>query len=115
LEVKVALSGPDSRVRPEMLARVKFLASVDAGVEGDGQRLFVPEASLQLTGSYASAWVLRDFDGERGTALSRPVKPGSHKIDGWIDVLEGLQPGDLVVTSSGKDLRDGTKVKVVNR
>ncbi len=116
LEAKVALSDPDSRVRPEMLARVKFLARADAGgVEQNRQRLFVPEASLHRTGSNASAWVLRDFDGERGTAHSRPVKPGSHKIDGWIDVLEGLQPGDLVVTSSGKDLRDGTKVKVVNR
>jgi HlyD family secretion protein len=115
LEVKVALADPDPRLRPEMLARVKFLAKADASVDKARHRLLVPEGAVRGTGANMTAWALRDFDGGRAVAVSKPVRVGSAKMDGWIEIAEGLQPGDLVVTGSASELKDGKKVTVTVR
>ena len=112
LEVKVALVDPDPRLRPEMLARVKFLAKADANLDKGRHRLLVPEGAVRGTGANMTAWALRDFDGGRAVAVSKSVKVGSAKMDGWIEIAEGLQPGDLVVTGSASELKDGKKVTV---
>ena len=114
LEVKVALVDPDPRLRPEMLARVKFLAKADANLDKGRHRLLVPEGAVRGTGANTTAWALRDFDGGRAVAVSKSVKVGSAKMDGWIEIAEGLQPGDLVVTGSASELKDGKKVTVIS-
>lgn len=112
LEVKVALSNPDPKLRPEMLARVKFLAKVEAGPDEERHRLFVPEAAVRNSGGNATVWMLRDVEGDQGSAFSRPVKLGSTKIEGWIDVSEGLQAGDIVIANPPSELREGRKVRI---
>ena len=113
LEVKVSLSEPDPQLRPEMLARVRFLAKAESGVEKAGQRLFASEAAFRGSGANPTAWVVRDFDGDHGIATARSVKLGSIRANGWVDVLDGLQPGDLVITRSPGELAEGKRVKVV--
>ncbi|MEW6529309.1 MAG: efflux RND transporter periplasmic adaptor subunit [Thermodesulfobacteriota bacterium] len=113
LEVKVALSEPDPQLRPEMLARVRFLAKAESGSGKAGQRLFASEAAFRGGGTNPTAWVVRDFDGEHGIAAARSVKLGSIRANGWVDVLDGLQPGDLVITRSPGELAEGKRVKVV--
>ncbi|MBI5252254.1 MAG: efflux RND transporter periplasmic adaptor subunit [Desulfomonile tiedjei] len=113
LEVKAALADPDPKLRPEMLARVKFLARPDSGTEKSGQRLFAPENAVRGSSGNTQTWVVRHFDGEGGTVHAVSVKPGTAKSNGWVDILEGLQPGDLVITSSVAGLKDGKKVRVV--
>jgi HlyD family secretion protein len=112
LEVKVALADPDPRLRPEMLARVKFLAKADPSADEGRHRLLVPEGAVRGTGANTTAWVLSDFDGNRAVAVSKPIKVGPAKTDGWIEIAEGLQPGDLVVAGSASELKDGKKVTV---
>ena len=113
LEVKVALSDPDPTLRPEMLARVKFLATLPPDADKEGERVFAPENAIRGTGANTVAWVVRGFDGNFGNAVPLGVKPGTSKTNGWIEVSEGLQPGDLVITGSVAELKNGKKVKVV--
>ncbi len=113
LEVKVALKEPDPKLRPEMLARVRFLAKPDLCTEKSGQRLFVPEGAVRGSGGNALTWIVRDFDGNGGTAHGVAIKPGTVKTSGWVDVLDGLQPGDLVITGSVAELKNGKKVRIV--
>lgn len=112
LEAKVVLGDPDPLLRPEMLARVKFLARPDPQADKAGYRLFAPENAVRGSGGSALTWVVRDFDGEKGTAHATPARIGTVKSNGWVHVLEGLQPGDLVITSSVTELKSGKKVRV---
>jgi RND family efflux transporter MFP subunit len=114
LEVKVALADPDPRLRPEMLARVKFLAEPDPDAESN-RRVFVPQEAVHGSGRQAVAWVVRQFDGEQGTPFPQPVSLGIARIDGWADVVDGLNPGDLLVTSSVAGLSAGATVRVSAR
>lgn len=113
LEVKVALTDPDSKIRPEMLARAKFLAKLES-VDDDKAptRVFAPEAAMRKSGNNTAAWVVREYDGRKGTAFSVPVQPGNTRMDGWIDVTQGLNPGDLVITGPVAELEDGATVHV---
>jgi RND family efflux transporter MFP subunit len=112
LEVKVALKDPDPKLRPEMLVRVKFLARQEVTRGEAVQRILAPESSVKVSGGQGVAWVVRDFDGVKGIAESRSVKLGPGKANGWVDVLEGLLPGDLVITRSASDLKNGSRLKV---
>jgi multidrug efflux pump subunit AcrA (membrane-fusion protein) len=112
LEVKVAVEDPDPKLRPEMLARVKFLAGQNLDSEKTAHRLFVPEKSVRGNAGNGQAWVVRNLDGNRGTTHLTSIKPGAYKTDGWIEVIEGLQPGDLVITSSVTELKNGKIVSV---
>lgn len=113
LEVKVSVDDPDPKLRPEMLARVKFLAKREPADEEHSRRVFVPKGAIHGTGSNAVAWVVRDFNGEQATVSRRSISPGRTESEGWTDVLEGLHPGDLVVTGSVSGLADGDPVNVL--
>ena len=116
LEVKVAIENPEPQIRPEMLARVRFLGKLDPGSDTskEADRLFGPENAFKSSGGSSLAWVISDFDGKYGFVAPRSVKLGHIRKDGWVDVLEGLQPGDLVITRSSSELKNGTKVLVVS-
>lgn len=110
LQAKVAVLDPRPELRPEMLARVKFLAAPDPGDGGgDGRArgaLFVPAGAVRN----GAVFIVDGFDGDRGVARLRPVETG-RESDGWIEAVSGLNPGDLVVTSPPGDLRDGQRVR----
>jgi len=112
LEVKVSITDPDPRLRPEMLARARFLAKTEAAAGGERQRVFAPEGAVRNLGGDATAWVVGDLNGDRGIATSRSVKVGHTRNTGWIEVLEGLQAGDLVITRTPVELTQGDRVKV---
>jgi RND family efflux transporter MFP subunit len=57
------------------------------------------------------AGVTKVFVIENGVARSRPVQVGRIK-EGRQEVLDGLKPGEVVVTTGQTKLRDGTKVLV---
>jgi len=99
--VEAKLSGiPD--VMPGMFARVKLeLKQVDAAV-------VVPLAALITTPEGDKvAFVLQD-----GKATRRQVKTGIEASD-RIQVVEGINPGDKLIVSGHKELKDGLNVRVM--
>ncbi len=113
LEVKVVLTAPEPMLRPEMIARVRFLARQDATKADESERVFVPESAVRREAGASTTWIVKDFDGQRGIAETRAVQLGVTRSEGWIDVIEGLRAGDLVVTRSSSEMKNGGKVRVI--
>jgi RND family efflux transporter MFP subunit len=108
LQFKVAIADPSPVLKPEMLARVKFLAPVGEATTRPSQLVFAPESLIQKTEGGAKAWVV---DTRRGVAALRAVQPTETRQDGWVAVTDGLHAGDrLIADPSG--LSDGQRVKV---
>ncbi len=69
----------------------------------------VPSGALARRGEHWIAWVV-----EEGRARPRTVKAG-RSGNGDVQVIEGLQPGEVVILHPGSQVRDGTRVRVVTR
>jgi HlyD family secretion protein len=109
LEAKVAIADPGPLLRPEMLARVRFLAQREADDDAKPRAsLFVPKSALQGD----QVWVITGYDGEFGLARPRALSDLGLEREGWVGVGGGLQPGDLVIAPAPSKLKPGTRVKV---
>jgi RND family efflux transporter MFP subunit len=114
VKVRVGFKSRDSRILPEMGARVSFLgeAGKSAGGASEAGVVLPPEAVRQGADAGQSAgvvFVLHDDTVER-----RVVKLGAHNDDGQA-VLSGLAPGERVAIGDFSKLADGAHVKVVER
>jgi len=85
-----------------MFGRVHFTSL------GERQTLAIPREAL--LGSVRSA---RVFVAENGVARLRPITVGQ-EVGKMLEVLEGLQEGELVIVSGQNNLRDGYAINVIN-
>ncbi|MBT3377326.1 MAG: efflux RND transporter periplasmic adaptor subunit [Lentisphaerae bacterium] len=114
IEVKVLIETPSPLLKPDMLARVRFLVPAETptgGAAGQEQpfRIFVPaEAMVRGEGSDAAVWLV-EADGTR--VERRTVVTGTGRRDGWIEI-RGLNPGDTLVSRPPASLRSGQRVRV---
>tara|TARA_Y100000589_G_scaffold236019_1_gene223401 strand:+ start:3574 stop:4902 length:1329 start_codon:yes stop_codon:yes gene_type:complete len=108
VEAKVRIIDPSPLLKPDMLARVRILPATDPGTDSDVQRLprtFVP-ATAVVDGT---VWVIQDDDDGTGIARRRSIRLGTAEHDGWVELVEGVQAGELVILDS-EGLRDGDRV-----
>ena len=109
LEVKVAIHDPISPLKPEMLARVKFLGR-QSNEGGSTQRVFVPERVLQERATdTAKVWLITPG----GRATMREISLGSSLQDGWIETISGLNPGDTLIAEGTKELKEGQRIRII--
>lgn len=87
LTVRAVIDNADGALKPEMFASFRILTS-----EGT-QSPAVPASAVVYEGDSAHVWVLQSAD-----ALAiRPIRTG-RTSDGLVEVLDGLKPGERVVT-----------------
>ncbi len=105
VQVKVQVLNPDSYLRPEMNATVKFLADEPKS------------ASNQPAGAFVPTTALRDHDGKKvvflafdGKARMREVHVLSQRSDGFL--VDGLVGGESVISKGPPDLKDGDTIKI---
>ena len=111
LQVKVAIENPVAEIKPEMLARARFLASTDARPDGQVQRLLVPEAVvIRHAGGHTMLWLA---DQAHNVAVSRTITLARTKAQGWVEVETGVQPGDRIIVDPPENLRDGSRIRIV--
>jgi RND family efflux transporter MFP subunit len=103
--VKVAFKQMDSRILPEMSAKVAFL-SREILPEEEKPLKTIPASSVVSRGEGSLVFVL---DGDR--VLEKPVRTG-RRLDTMVEVLQGLGAEDRVVVYPPKSLRNGTRVKI---
>jgi cobalt-zinc-cadmium efflux system membrane fusion protein len=90
LPVRAEIDNRDGALKPEMFASFRILT-------GDAtQSPAVPEGAVVYEGDAAHVWVLA---GE-GLLAYRAIRTGRSN-DGLIEVLDGLKPGEQVVTKGG--------------
>ena len=88
VKVRVEMANPGGKLKPNMFVN----ASVNIPL---GDSLVVPESSLIDTGSRKVVFVAQQED----TFVKRDVVVG-RQADGYVQILSGLQPGELVVTAA---------------
>lgn len=98
--IRARVPNPDGRLRPGLFARVTLV------VEERPSAMLVPETAIVPRGE--AQQVFRVVDGK---ALLTDVRLGLRR-DGWVEVVEGLAPDDVVVTAGQLKLRDGMPVSV---
>lgn len=108
LQVKVAIDDPSPLLRPEMLARAKFLAESDTRRSSQATAIYSPTSAIQSGNIY----VVTEFDGTHGIVQQRSVSTIGAERDGWIEVPSGLNPGDVVIDNPTEKFRDGQRVRV---
>jgi len=105
VQVKVQVLNPDSYLRPEMNATVKFLADEPKS------------ASARPAGAFVPTSALRDHDGKKvvflafdGKARMREVRVLSQRSDGVL--VDGLVGSESVISKGPPDLKDGDTIKI---
>jgi len=88
--VRAEIDNRDRALKPEMFATFRIQTS-DAT-----QSPAIPEAAVVYEGDAAHVWVVQ---GE-GLLAYRPIRTGRDN-DGSVEVLEGLKPGERIVTKGG--------------
>ena len=106
VQVKVAFRSYDSRVLPEMSAKVHFLPRPSRVAVDTQPVLVVPGTAVVERNGRDVVFVV-----EGGRAVEVPVVVG-RQVGSSLVIREGLRPGVQVVDSVGAGLRGGAKVTV---
>lgn len=97
--IRLSLDNPNGELKPDMYAEVSLQADL-------GHLLSVPEEAVIVAGQ--SRVVFVDLGGGR----LKPVKiKTGRNAQGFVEVLEGLSPGDTVVTSGNFLISAETRLK----
>jgi membrane fusion protein (multidrug efflux system) len=100
--VRALLDNPDYRLRPGMLMQV-VLASRQR------QAIVIPEECLVAKGSKQYVYVVNTADGNK--AERREVSIGTRR-PGKVEIVDGLEVGELVITDGTLKVRPGASVSI---
>lgn len=107
LQIKVRVIDPDPIVKPEMLARVRFLGSggrAEAASGGVATPVLVPETALSGPDNARVVRVVRERRAGVGRLVAVPVTV-TRTDAGWAAVEADLRPGDLLALDPPADAR----------
>ena len=111
LEVKVELIEPPPTVSPEMLVTATFLAPQPAATSSgptETERIFVPEQLVHSGDGGTFAWVVDAND----LAVRRTLVVGRASQDGLVEVVDGLNITDKLISSGADSLQPGDAIVV---
>ena len=101
LNVRAVADNPEERLRPGMLATVRLALDPQ-------QAPAVPEGAVVQTADQHFVFRLQ----EDGTVSRDRIRVG-RRAPGWVEVLDGLEPGETVVSEGVSRVRDGMTVRVL--
>ncbi|KAA0893079.1 efflux RND transporter periplasmic adaptor subunit [Pusillimonas sp. ANT_WB101] len=99
LLLRANVPNPDDILRPGIFARVRLQFADDA-------TLVVPETAISPSGD--EQFVYRVVDGK----VQRVAVRLGMRRDGRVEVIDGIQPGDLIVTSGLQKVSQGQEVEI---
>lgn len=106
--VKVRFIDNDQRILPEMSAKVAFLSRPTKPEEQKPLTALNPAALLTRNGKKAVFLIKGD------QAVETPVTPGE-QIGDMIEVLSGVNAGDKIVLKPLNKIKNGSKIKVLEK
>ena len=105
--VKVGFKNYDTRVLPEMSAKVLFLKeAMKKELENEKPNLVVPKSAVVERNGQLIAFKVREEK-----AVQVIVNTGKD-FGSYIEITNGLESGDEIVESVTSELKDGVKVKI---
>jgi len=96
--VRARLDNKDARLKPGMFMTVRLLRK-------EAPALMLPEEALVPEGTKKFVFVVRDDKAVRIEVQTGRRRPGE------VEIVRGLEPGDVVVTEGTQKVRDGVTVK----
>ena len=106
--VKVGFKEYDSRVLPEMSAKVSFLSvPIDTKMLSEEKSLVIPSTSIKEENGSVMVYKV-----ENDVVETVEIKTG-RKMGNYVEVLSGLQAGDSIIEKITDEIKAGTKVKIV--
>lgn len=114
VQFKVAIQSPSALLKPDMLARVKFLStgSTNSGAGGEpiaaGTSAVAIRRSAVAQGDEPAVWWVSPVDSR---IERRAIKLGRELGDNRVVVRDGLNPGDVIINQPAADLQDGQRVR----
>jgi RND family efflux transporter MFP subunit len=107
IQVKVKVENPDQQLRPEMNARVNFLAGNTEGNQTSStNRILVPKLAVVQRDNSSFVFVIKGDKVEQ-----RSIRAGEEIGEDYY-VLEGLSGNESVAIAGVDKLRDGDRVKI---
>jgi HlyD family secretion protein len=101
VEAKVRINDPSELLKPDMLARVRILPAPPAA-NGEVRKQRLPRVLVPAKAVFESqVWILEGDDGDLGTARRRTVTTGPGLYEGWMEILDGVLPGERVILDWG--------------
>jgi hypothetical protein len=79
---------------------------------GQRQALAAPESAVSVQGDSAFVYVIRQM-GQRSMVEQRPVATGLRQ-DNFVEILDGVQPGERIVADGLNKVQPGQPVRVVS-
>jgi membrane fusion protein (multidrug efflux system) len=104
ITARAEFPNPDHRLKPGMLIRVAIS-------RGQRQAPAAPEAAVAVQGDSAFVYVIRQM-GEHTVAEQRPVVTGLRQ-DNFVEILDGVQPGERIVGDGLNKVQTGQPIRVV--
>ena len=101
IPVEIALPNGDGLIKGGLLARVRFN-------NNSAPQVIVPETAIVGQGESSAIFVLSESNSQ---VEKRPVRLGQ-ALDGQVEIITGLEPGERFVVNSSKPLQNGEKVRV---
>jgi membrane fusion protein (multidrug efflux system) len=106
LRLRATLDNPEQLLRPGMFAEINTVLPLRDNI------LTLPRTAVTYNPYGESVFVVQQ-QGESLVVQNRPVKTGEVR-DGRVEVIEGLEAGDQVVTAGQNKLRNGQPVVIDN-
>ena len=100
IPVEVTLNNPGSKIGSGLLARVNFSRAQNTAI-------VVPESAINED---SAVFVVKN-KGQKPTVEMRPVTTGK-KVNGKVEIVTGLSPGDRYVVRSSKPLKANSPIRL---
>jgi len=101
LTVRAQVPNIDGTLKPGMFSRVSVI------VEQRDEAVVIPEQAIVPQGDQISVYRIID-----NKAVATPIKLGLRSF-GKVEVVEGLQPGETIITAGQLKVQDGSVVRVL--
>lgn len=122
VQFKVAIRNPVPTMKPEMLCRVRFLATTQTSSaamlgahQSSSYQLLAPRAAIiNVTNERGQAWIVDHSSRTSGTvAALRDVTLAGAERNGLIEIADGLQPGDRLIVDPPAAIKPGVGIRVL--
>ena len=101
-KVTVEVRDRSRQLKPGMFGRVRIVYDTREDV------LLVPKEAILAEDDESAVYVIRD------TMSFRQLVETGYSDDAHMEVLSGIETGDVVITTGQNNLRDSTKVEIIN-
>lgn len=107
-KVRAILDVPEEIASNSPVLKPGRFVKVSITINDGEQGIIIPESAVEKSGNENIVYIVSD-----GMAIKRLVTPGMRK-DGNIEIITGINEGDLVIIKGQEGVGDGRAVKVID-